>query len=351
MLIENYAGQFRTLANRQGLRLSIEAYDGVPCDEMTYAGQADEPMAEFWSWAKFGAAYSCTEMASAAHIYGKPILGAEAFTARHRKMARPPGQYQGPGRLGLLRRDQPLRVPPLRHAALGGPQPRPGMSMGPWGLHYERTQTWWEQSRAWHEYLARCQYLLQQGLFVADMCYLQPEGAPRRFVPPPTALIAPYVRGGYNFDGCTPEVVLTRMSVRDGRLVLPDGMSYRVLVLPQVETMTPALLAKIEELVAAGATVIAPDASAEGARAEQLPALRRTVRRLAAELWGSGPAPEKLTERPVGKGRVIWGGELSPTSAAAPRRAAADGSREWIWFNEGTRPRRPLSASAISAAS
>ena len=81
LLIENYAGHFRTLANRHGLRLSIEAYDGVPCDEMTYAGQADEPMSEFWSWDKFSAAYSCTEMASAAHVYGKPILGAEAFTA------------------------------------------------------------------------------------------------------------------------------------------------------------------------------------------------------------------------------------------------------------------------------
>ena len=44
--------------------------------------------------------------------------------------------------------------------------------MGPWGLHYERTQTWWEQSLPWHQYLARCQYLLQQGLFVADICYL-----------------------------------------------------------------------------------------------------------------------------------------------------------------------------------
>ena len=103
---------------------------------------------------------------------------------------------------------------------------RPGMTMGPWGLHYERTQTWWEQSRPWHEYLARCQFLLRQGLFVADICYLQPEaraaGLPR-----------PHQRAaGYDFDSCTPEVVLTRMTVKDGRLVLPDGMSYRLLVLP-----------------------------------------------------------------------------------------------------------------------
>ena len=82
LLIANYAGRFRELAHRQDLRLSIEAYDGAPCDEMTYAGQADEPMAEFWSWGVgFNTAYSCTEMASAAHVYGKRILGAEAFTA------------------------------------------------------------------------------------------------------------------------------------------------------------------------------------------------------------------------------------------------------------------------------
>ena len=80
--------------------------------------------------------------------------------------------------------------------------------MGPWGLHYERTQTWWEQSKAWHEYLARCQFLLQQGLFVADICFLGPEGSPQRFKSP---VKSGHERPGYNFDACPPEVVLTRM--------------------------------------------------------------------------------------------------------------------------------------------
>ena len=233
MLIENYAGHFRALANRHGLRLSIEAYDGVPCDEMTYAGQADEPMAEFWSWDKFGAAYSCTEMASAAHVYGKRILGAEAFTATDaEKWLGHPAYIKDLGDWAFCEGINRFVFHRYAMQPWTNPDRKPGMSMGPWGLHYERTQTWWEQSKAWHEYLARCQYLLQQGLFVADVCYLQPEGAPRRFAPPPTAMSAPYVRGGYNFDGCTPEVVLKRMSVQDGRIVLPDGMSYRVLVLP-----------------------------------------------------------------------------------------------------------------------
>ncbi|MCX6997369.1 MAG: glycosyl hydrolase [Kiritimatiellaeota bacterium] len=284
LVVENYAGEFRRLANAQGLRLSIEAYDRVPADEMTYAGQADEPMAEFWAWDRFHMAYSCTEMASAIHTYGKRILGAEVFTANDRE------RWQG----------HPANIKDLgdwafceginrfvfhRYAAQPWTNAAPGMSMGPWGLHYERTQTWWEQSKAWHEYLARCQYLLQQGQFVADVCYLQPEGAPRRFAPPGDASVAPLVRGGYNFDGCTSEVVLTRMSVKDGRIVLPDGMSYRVLVLPDVETMTPKLLRKIKDLVDAGATVLGARPPRKSPSLADLPDGDAEVKQLADAMW------------------------------------------------------------------
>ena len=336
MLVENYAGHFRTLANRHGLRLSIEAYDGVPCDEMTYGGQADEPMSEFWSWDKFSAAYSCTEMASAAHVYGRPILGAESFTATdaekwqgHPALIKDLGDWafcEGINRFVFHR----YAMQPWTN-----PDRAPGMSMGPWGLHYERTQTWWEQSRAWHEYLARCQYLLRQGLFVADVCYLQPEGAPRRFAPPATAMIAPNVRGGYNFDGCTPEAVLTRMSVKDGRIVLPDGMSYRLLVLPRVETMTPVLLAKIKELVADGATVVAPLRPRKSPGLSSFPACDEQVKRLAAELWGGDNAPAGVTERQVGKGRILWGGPLSVELPEVPSQQPEFGSAQWIWHKEG----------------
>ena len=98
------------------------------------------------------------------------------------------------------------------------------MTMGPWGTHYERTQTWWELTPDWHQYLARCQFLLRQGRFVADICYLQAENPPRG--------PGDHRRAGYDWDECSAEAVLTRMSVADGRLVLPDGMNYRVLVLP-----------------------------------------------------------------------------------------------------------------------
>ena len=285
MLVENYASEFRRLANEQGLRLSIEAYDGVAADEMTYGGQADEPMSEFWSWGKFGTAYSCTEMASSAHIYGKKILGAEAFTANNQeKWLGHPASIKDLGDWAFC--EGVNRFVFHRYAAQPWTNIAPGMAMGPWGLHYERTQTWWEQSMPWHEYLARCQYLLRQGLFVADVLYLQPEGAPRRFTPPAEVWAAPNVRGGYNFDGCTIDVLLNRLCVKDGHLVLPDGMSYRVLVLPPAETMTLRVLRKIKDLADQGATIIA-DAKppVKSPSAAEIGEGDETVRKLAAELW------------------------------------------------------------------
>jgi len=329
LLVENYAGHFRELARRNGIRLSIEAY-GEPADNLTYAGQADEPMAEFWAWEKFGAASTCMEMSSAAHVYGKRILGAEAFTATDAERWQwHPGLLKDLGDWAFC--EGVNRFVFHRYALQPWADVRPGMSMGPWGLHYERTQTWWEQSRAWHEYLARCQFLLQQGLFVADLCFLAPEMAPQSFKSP---VKSGYDRPGYNFDGCPPEVVLTRMKVEGDRLVLPDGMSYRMLVLPQAETMTPKLLRKIKELVADGATVVgAPPRKSPSLNG--FPACDDEVRALARELWGEGEAPGELTPRNYGRGRVFWGGEFTPRPNQTPESESLLASAKWIWLKEG----------------
>ena len=152
LVIENYAGHFRRLANADGLRFTVEAYGG-PCDSIPYAGQAEEPMGEFWT--PGGAALeTCRGMASAGHVYGKRIIGAEAFTSADQERWR-----EHPALLKALG-DQAFceginRFVFHRYAMQPWLNYRPGMTMGPWGQHYERTQTWWEQSRAWHEYLAR----------------------------------------------------------------------------------------------------------------------------------------------------------------------------------------------------
>ena len=196
MLLENYAGHLRELAHRHGLRLSIQAYDGI-CDDLRYAGRADETMCEFWQRGCYTGLPLCDiveEMASAAHVYGHRILSAEAFTAWR-------GDFL----------DHPATLKPLgdwafcagvNHFVFNGwvaqpwPERVPGVGWM-FGTQFHRTLTWWEQSKAWHDYVARCQHMLRQGQFVADVCFLRPR-APRtvswRPFPRPSAARSPIGR-------------------------------------------------------------------------------------------------------------------------------------------------------------
>jgi hypothetical protein len=329
LLLQNYAATMGGLAQKDGLRLSIEGYD-APCDEMGYAGQCDEPMGEFWSWPWGLCAEQCTEMVSSGHVYGKRIIGAESFTADSDEKW-----------LGFPARVKPLadwafceginRFVVHRFAMQPWLDRKPGMSMGPWGLHYERTETWWDLTKPWHDYLARCQFLLRQGLFVADICYLEPEGVIRFHAPVKTPGNPP-TRPGYNFDGCNADVVLNRMSVKNGRIVLPNGMSYRLLVLPASQTMTPALVAKIGELVKAGATVIGPRPLKSPSLAGY-PGSDAAVAATAAAVWGDCDG-QKVTAHDYGSGKIIWG--LAPENVLAslgvPEDFQADKGRNHLGY-------------------
>jgi len=322
LLNENHAGRMAARARAHGRYLSLEGYDNGPFDPLPYTGRADLPVGEFWMTPDPGDQHASIKMASSAgHIYGKNIIGAEAFTA-----------------LDTFSRHQlhPYSVKAFGDAAFCSGinhfivhryslQPwvddrKPGMTMGPWGWEYERTATWWEQSGPWHEYLARCQYMLRQGLFVADICYLQDEEGFKRL--PGRQDLQPRPPRGSDYDLCSAEVVLTRMSVKDGRLVLPDGMSYRVLVLPRQRLMTPVLLRKIRGLVRDGATVLgAPPLRAPGL--QNYPSCDEEVRGLVAEIWGDCDGV-RVKERKFGKGRVIWGLPLAEVLSEADAGAGPD---------------------------
>ncbi len=309
LVVENYAGEMQRLAHAHGLQFSCEAY-GSPCDNMPYGAMADEPMGEFWT----GGGYmeACKGMASTGHIYGKSIVGAEAFTSSDtEKWLDHPAMIKTLGDRAFCEGIQRFVI--HRYAMQPWTDDRkPGMTMGPWGLHYERTQTWWELTKPWHRYLARCQYLLRDGMFVADICYLQPETSPQG--------LGNHERHGYDWDECNVEALLTRMSVKNGRLVLPNGMSYRVLVLSGSPEMTPRLLSKIRDLVAQGATVI-------GGRPLRSPSLSdypncdEQVRRIGAELWGDCDGT-RVKEHRFGKGRVVWG--MTPEEVLAKSNVGPD---------------------------
>ena len=304
LLVENYALTMRGLAQKRGLRLSIEGYSGVPAIEMQYGGVAVEPMIECWSWPRYGSSQSVTEMTSAGHVYGRRIIGQETCTAGadERWQGHPANIKaicdwtfcQGVNRFVFHR----FAMQPWTN-----PHYAPGMSMGPWGLHYERTQTWWEMSHAWHDYVSRCQHLLRQGLYVADILYMQAEGAPEGTPVMPGAG-DPNYEPKYKHDACPADVVMHHISVKNGHLVLPDGMSYRILVLPESPTMTPQLLRKLAQLVRDGATIIGQPPTTSPSL-ENYPQCDDEVATLTRDLWGNSriitnkSAQQVLAERNV----------------------------------------------------
>ena len=324
LIAENYAGQLHALSHQAGIRFSMEALDGTPFDEIRVAGEADEPQTEFWyrrEHQPVGQAGDFSEntyrtyawtpaMVSASHIYGRRVTPAEAFTAvpgenwlAHPALLKPQGDWAFCAGINRFIFHRYAMQPWLNR--------QPGMTMAFWGVHYERTQTWWEESKPWHEYLTRCQYLLQQGRFVADLLYLQAEAAPNRFMPPGVDYANPVPPDppGYNFDGGTADVVFKRVSIADGRIVLPDGMSYRVMVLPKpgeqvmAGVMTPELAKKLEALVNEGMVVVGPP-PVKSPSLTNYPQCDTELRQVVDRLWGDTRTPG---ERRVGRGRVIWG--------------------------------------------
>jgi hypothetical protein len=303
LVVENHVGYLKQLAHERGLTLSVEPYDMNPASDLALGRVADVPQCEFWNLG-FDSAYSVIEAASIAHTCGRSVVAAEAFTSNpgedwkaHPATLKAQGDWAfcaGVNRFAFH-----------RFQAQPGNTRWPGMGMGPYGVHWDRTQTWWKMVPAYHEYLARCQFLLQRGVTVADVCFLAAEGAPHVFRPPPSAMTGnPPDHGSYNFDACAPETLLERAEVKDGNIHFPGGTSYRILVLPEQRTMTPELLGKIQSLVRAGATVFGP-APEKSPSLQGYPQCDATVQKLARELWGDCDG-KTVFSHAFGKGRVVW---------------------------------------------
>jgi hypothetical protein len=316
LVLEYHAGQVKKYAHRHGLKLSIEPYDMNPTADLELGAVADVPMCEFWS-KDFGynTSFSCVEAASIAHVNGQPLVPAEAFTAeKNEGWKQYPGSMKAQGDWAFAAGINRLVYHTFQSQVLADSL-RPGMTMGPYGIHWDRNQTWWPMVADYHRYISRCQFMLQQGRTVADVLYLSPEGAPHVFRPPSSALTGEEPvrdRRGYNFDGCSPGQLLTA-GVKDNQVVFPGGATYTLLVLPDIATMTPRLLEKIGALIYEGAVVVGgPPVQSPGLAG--YPGCDEQVKTLSRTIWGSLEIPPAYAERTYGKGKIIWGAGISTRS-------------------------------------
>jgi hypothetical protein len=307
LVIENHARHVKELARHYGMRLSIEPYDMNPCADLPLGEVADIPMCEFWSKGLgFNTVFSCFEAASLAHIQGIPVVSAESFTAGFDEAWKLyPAVMKNQGDWAFCTGINRFVYHTFAHKPFGD-NLRPGMTMGPYGVHWDRGQTWWPMVKSYHTYISRCSFMLQQGHNVADILYLTPEGAPHVFLPPPSALEGNDTipdHKGYSFDVCSPGMLMSKAEVRDHKIIFPGGASYSILVLPAVETITPELLQKIEELVKNGAVIMGIP-PVKSPSLVNYPQCDIYVNKGAKKLWGEG-SMETVSPHQYGRGE-IW---------------------------------------------
>lgn len=300
---DNYYRYFGELCHKAGLQFSTEPYGNGGFDAIQAGGTADIPMGEFWIG---GLAMETTKVAaSVGHVYGRPIIGAESFTAddvRGRWLEEP---YAAKAMGDLVFCNGVNRYIFHRYAHQPWMNLEPGMTMGPWGTHLERTQTWWTEAATWLKYVARCQYLLQKGRFVADTLYYVGENAPTDWVYGPAH--SPRPPSGFDYDSAD-TTILKQLQVKDGILVLPSGMRYKVLSLPDNGFMSVGVIHKIRELVKAGATVVGPKPTSSPSLSGY-PMSDIEVRNVASEVWGNVNGTTVKSRR-YGKGVIINGQTL-----------------------------------------
>jgi hypothetical protein len=329
----------REMCHARGVRFTCEATGRQQFlnDPLAYQSETDLPMGEFWVGEEHPRP-DCKASASVAHTYGKEVVGAESYTSTgdsHGRWLDHPYTLKAEGDEAFCTGINHLVF--HRYAHQPWLDRKPGMAWEWIGINFERTQTWWEQGAAWMQYVTRCQHMLRQGSFVADLCYFTGEGVPNALIRwnrhPDGQLegkdastvtqlgfsrcgaLPPEPPQGYDYDGCNLRLLM-QMSVRDARLTLPNGMGYAVLVFPPLAAMTPQLLGKIKELLEAGATIVArkPDFSPS---LRDYPACDREFRRLADELWGETDNGGSL-QRPIGRGKLVWGTPLEEVLPVLP---------------------------------
>jgi hypothetical protein len=307
LFAENYYGHFAELCRQHGLLNAVEPYTG-PFESLQCGAPADVVMGEFWSGSQGHPSVKLA--ASIAHIYGKTIVGAESFTAspEHGRWQNDPYSLKTLGDLMYCRGLN--RYIFHRYAMQPWTNRWPGMTMGQWGFHFERTETWWEQGKSWIDYITHCQFLLQQGRAVADAAYFTGESAPVEM-----RVGNPALPAGYDYDAINADVLLHGATVKNDRISLTSGASYAALILPPNDAdMTPQTLLRIRDLVHAGATVVGPRPQHSPSLAD-FPKCDAQVKKLADELWGKCDGTSVL-ENSAGKGRIVWGKTLADVFGA-----------------------------------
>lgn len=304
----DYVGGLREICHKHGLTTWLENYGhwGFPAEFLQYGGQSDEVSGEYWlpssfpSWENDLGNIENRAAASCAHIYGKPLVSSESNTSGGPAFSRVPADTKQ--RMDKYFTEGVNNT--LLHVYIQQADTNRYPGTNAWfGTEFNRSNTWFSHIDLFLDYIKRCNYLLRQGLNVADIAYFIGEDVPKM-----TGNQDPVLPLGCQFDYINAEVLLRDAFVKDGMISLPHGTSYKILVLPKTKTMRPELLTKIQQLVQDGAVILGPSPT-HSPSLENQPEADRIVATIAKELWGDVDGIQ-ATSRSYGKGKVFNGMNL-----------------------------------------
>jgi len=328
LMIENHFAQSTEIAEKKGIEMIIEAGHGgnVRVDPLKALGNSHIPMGEFWNRQRH---WVTKEASSAAHIYGKKLVASESLTGWNHWQHGPTDFKQLIDIAFCEGLNQIVFHTFSHNPKIAG---KPGFVYHA-GEHINVNATWWEMARPFMDYIARASYLLRQGNFVADVLLYYGDDAPN-LVPPrrmdpnytpdmpgifPTYFydeakcphcgrpkpIDPGKLPGYQYDYINEDVITTTLETANGKLVLPHGQSYKIMVLPDREDISLNVLKRLEKLIADGAVVIGRKPT-RTTSLKNYPDADREVREIADKIWGDCDGKKVFSNR-YGSGTVYWG--------------------------------------------
>ncbi|GAA4745757.1 glycosyl hydrolase [Flavisolibacter ginsenosidimutans] len=298
LVADNYYGRFKERCAAYSLQLYAQPNGDGVFDSLEVGKNLEEPMAEFWVRNVPGTLNVCKQAVSIAHGYGRKIVAAEAYTGmpqtshwtEYPYALKTQGDYIYSLGINCF----------VFHVFVHQPYTTgfPGMTMGPYGTHFDRNSTWAKQAKSWVAYLCRTQYLLQQGLPVADVCYFKGEDVSSGI--PDVNYVNPPVPRTLAGDVIGPDVLLKQMRVEEGKIVFPDGMSYGVMILAPLKKISIKILQRLKELLEAGMTLVV------SVKPEDTPGLKDgNAATIINELWNNLDG-QSVKKRSVGKGEIYW---------------------------------------------
>ena len=292
-----YVGGMNEICEKHGTQLWLENYgwDGFPSEFILYSKYSSAVGGEFWTNTSDN--IECRLASSGCHMYGKNKVYAESYTTLFSTFEYYPAKLKKHGDWSYTEGINQH----ILHVCIHQPDDKKVPGINTWfGIEYNRHNTWFEHSKAWIDYQRRCCYMLQQGRHHADICFFISEESPKM-----SGWVDETLSKGYDYDFINSDVIENILTVKDGKMILPSGISYSLLVLPPLNTMRPEVLTRIKELVQQGANIL-------GSPIERSPSLvnfpecDKEIQRLSNEIWGTADYNAKSQiNRQVGKGRVF----------------------------------------------